>query len=422
MSTVLDCLLERGFIDALTSDDLKERVKKPLKVYLGFDPTADSLHIGNLMGIVALGWFQRFGHTPVVLLGGATGYIGDPSGKSEERPLLSSAMIERNVQSIANQIASVLDTKASNAPLFVNNYEWISKMSCIDFLRDVGKHFRIGPMLGKESVRARIDSQEGMSYTEFSYQLIQAYDFYYLLEHYDVSLQLGGSDQWGNITAGCDLIRKLSKKGAYGLTWPLLTRSDGKKFGKSEGGAVWLCPEKCSPYQFYQYFVKVADADVITLLKRLTFLPMDEITAIEKGMQESAYLPNTAQRRLAEEVTRLVHGEEGLRTALRVTEGAAPGKEAVLSAEVLQEIAKDMPHIELKREEVLGIKVVDLMALSKLVSSKGEAHRLIQNGGAYLNNVKITEGSLPISEEHLIGGAYLLLGAGKKKRLLVHLS
>ena len=419
MKNVIDCLEERGFIDALTSEDLKKAVDKPINVYVGFDPTADSLHLGNLIGIVALGWFQRFGHTPVVLLGGATGRIGDPSGKSHERPMLSTTMIQNNVAAISKHFEQVLDFSVPNAPLIVNNDEWFSQFSVIDFLRDVGKHFRLGPMLAKELVRKRIESEEGMSFTEFSYLLIQSYDFYHLLHERGVTLQMGGSDQWSNIIGGIDLIRKMLSKTAYGLTWPLLTRADGKKFGKSEEGAIWLCPEKCSPYQFYQYLVQVSDEDVITLLKRLTYLELAKINAIEKAMKQPEYVPNTAQKRLAAEVTRLIHGEEGLETALKVTAGVAPGKKAVLDVAVLKEIAGDMPHVVLVKHEVVGGKVIDLMALSGIVSSKGEANRLIKNGGAYLNNEKMTDPLLIIEERHLIGGEHLLLGAGKKKKVLV---
>ena len=421
MKNVIDCLEERGFIDALTSEDLRKAVDKPLKVYVGFDPTADSLHLGNLIGIVALKWFQRFGHTPVILLGGATGRIGDPSGKSHERPMLSSAMIQNNMVAISKHFEQVLDFSAPNAPLIVNNDEWFSKISVIDFLRDVGKHFRLGPMLAKELVRTRIESEEGMSFTEFSYLLIQSYDFYHLFHERGVTLQMGGSDQWSNIIGGIESIRKMASKTAYGLTWPLLTRADGKKFGKSEEGAIWLSPEKCSPYQFYQYLVKVSDEDVITMLKRLTFLELDRIGAIEKSMKQPEYVPNTAQKLLAAEVTCLVHGDEGVETALKVTAGAGPGKKAVLDPAVLREIAKDMPHVLLAKHEVVGRKMTDLMALSGIVSSKGEANRLIKNGGAYLNNEKVSDAALIIEENHLIGGEHLLLGVGKKKKMIVQL-
>lgn len=419
MKNVIDCLEERGCIDALTSEDLKKAVEKPIKVYAGFDPTADSLHLGNLMGIVILGWFQRFGHTPVVLLGGATGRIGDPSGKSHERPMLSVETIQNNVLAISKHFEKILDFSRSNAPIIVNNDEWLSKISIVDFLRDVGRHFRLGPMLAKELVRARIDSEEGMSFTEFSYLLIQSFDFYHLYQERGVVLQMGGSDQWTNILGGIELIRKTANQTVYGLTWPLLTRSDGKKFGKSEEGAIWLSPEKCSPYQFYQYLMKVTDADVIGLLKRLTYLDLYEIAALEREMQTPEYVPNTAQRRLAAEVTRLVHGNEGLETALKVTQGAAPGKKADLDSAVFKEIAKDMPHISFPKSQIVGKKVTDLMASSGVVASKGEAIRLINNGGAYLNNEKVTDPSQIIEESHLIGGEHLLLGAGKKKKILI---
>lgn len=421
MKNVIDCLQERGFIDALTSEEIRKEAEKPLHLYLGFDPTADSLHLGNLMGIVALGWFQKFGHTPVVLLGGATGRIGDPSGKSHERPMLSLEMIQNNIAAITKHFEKILDFSAPNAPIIVNNDAWFSQLNVIDFLRDVGKHFRLGPMLGKDLVRKRVDSEEGMSFTEFSYLLIQSYDYYHLFRERNVTLQLGGSDQWSNILGGIELVKKLTGKSVYGLTWPLLTRADGKKFGKSEEGAIWLSPKRCSPYQFYQYLVKVADADVIILLKRLTYLDLAKIDAIEQAMRSANYVPNSAQKRLAEEVTRLVHGDEGLETALKVTAGAGPGKAAVLDAEVLREIAKDMPHVTLPKGEVLGCKVSDVMACSGIVSSKGEAIRLISNGGAYLNNEKVTEGGLLIDESHLIGGELLLLGAGKKKKVLVEI-
>ena len=418
---VIDCLKERGLVDAMTSSDLCKRAEKPLTVYIGFDPTADSLHVGNLVGIVALGWFQRFGHRPVALLGGATGRIGDPSGKSQERPLLSEAMLQKNVVSIAKQLEQILKYSGARAPLVVNNEEWLSKFSLLDFLRDIGRQFRVGPMLAKESVRSRMDAEEGMSFTEFSYQLLQSYDFYYLLEHHEVCLQIGGSDQWGNITSGIELIRKLCGKTAFGLTWPLLTRSDGKKFGKTEEGAVWLSSERSSPYHFYQYFIQIPDRDVTKLLRMLTYMDLAEINAIEAAMKRPEYLPNTAQMRLAEEATRLVHGEEGLQRALRVTQAAAPGKKALLDAALLKEISLDIPHLFLKREAVLGSKFIDVMALSGVVSSKGEATRLIRNGGAYLNEERVEDPTLVLEESHFIGGDCLLIASGKKKKVLIQL-
>jgi tyrosyl-tRNA synthetase len=422
MQNVIECLQSRGLIDALTSEELFKAAEAPLKVYVGFDPTSDSLHLGNLMGIVLLKWFQLFGHRPFVILGGATGKIGDPSGKSSERPLLDEKTLIHNIAGIRKNFERILDfSDARTCPVILNNEEWISQMSFVDFLRDVGKHFRIGPMLAKDSVRSRFESEEGMSFTEFSYQLLQAYDFYHLFETKQVALQMGGSDQWGNITAGLDLIRKLKGKSAYGLTFPLLTRSDGKKFGKSEEGAIWLSPEKLSPYQFYQYLVRVPDADVIKLMAYLTFIEMEEIENYKRQMEKSDYIPNTAQKRLAAEITRLVHGEEGLQTALRVTEAASPGSKAALDPSSFKEIAKDMPNIKLSSNDVIGQRYVDLAVRIGLLSSKSEASRLIENEGAYLNNEKIKDVDFRIQKDHLVGEKYLLFGAGKKKKMLIEL-
>ncbi|HSX26185.1 MAG TPA: tyrosine--tRNA ligase [Chlamydiales bacterium] len=417
MKNVIDALVERGFIDQMTHPELRDKVKEPLKVYVGFDPTADSLHLGNLVGIMGLAWFQKFGHTPFIILGGATGRIGDPSGKSTERSFLDDVTLAGNVRAIDHFFHQVL--KGSPKPVILNNNDWLGSMSLVDFLRDVGKHFRIGPMMGKEMVRTRMVSEEGMSFTEFSYQLLQGYDFYYLHKKYGVTLEMGGSDQWGNITAGIELNRKLGGEAVYGVTWPLLTRSDGKKFGKSEEGAIWLSSDKLSPYQFYQYLVRVSDADVIRLLKMLTFLGMDEIHAIEKEMGSA---PNIAQKRLAEEVTRFVHGEEGLEAALRVTEGMAPGSEAKITGSTLEALAGDMPSASLKYDEVVGQKYVDIAARVALVPSKSEGVRLVKNGGAYLNNERISDPTFSISPGDLIEGAYLLLSAGKKKRMLITIS
>ncbi len=420
MDNVIECLKERGLVDALTSEELIKRVGSPIKLYCGFDPTADSLHVGNLVGIVVLRWFQKFGHIPIVLLGGATGRIGDPSGKSTERPLLDTSTIAHNVTRIRRHFESVLDFFHARArPVVVNNDEWFSSYPLIDFLRDVGKHFRLGVMLSKESVRSRVQSEEGMSFTEFSYQLLQSYDFFHLFSHHGVVLQIGGSDQWGNITEGIDLIRKLSGEQAFGLTWPLLTRSDGKKFGKSESGAVWLAADRCSPYEFYQYFVRVPDADVIKLMRMLTFMDLKEIGEYQARMQAQDYVPNTAQKRLAEEITRLIHGEGGLTKALKTTEGASPGSSAALDVESLRAIAHDMPSAELSIGDILDQKYVEIAVKIGLLPSKSEAVRLIENGGAYLNNARIDDVQYRLSEQSLIGGEFLLFGSGKKKKLLV---
>ncbi len=415
MKNVIECLTARGFIDAVTSPELEKQALKPLKVYVGFDPTADSLHLGNLVGIMGLAWMQKFGHTPYVILGGATGLIGDPSGKSTERPLLSPELLEHNVRCLRAFFEKILSPQNGPRPVILNNYDWLSKFSFIEFLRDVGKQFRLGPMLAKEMVRTRLESEEGISFTEFSYQILQGYDFHYLSKTHGVSVQMGGSDQWGNITAGIELNRKLSGEPLFGVTFPLLTRSDGKKFGKSEGGAVWLSADKLTPFQFYQYLVSVPDADVIRLLKMLTFLPLEEIEPLSRADVP----PNTAQKLLAAEVTRFVHGEAGLQAALRVTEGMAPGATASLSGDVLAELVRDMPHVEYSSSDVVGQKFVELAVKVGLVPSKGEGVRTIKNGGLYLNNVRVDDAARIIASEDLIDGKFLLLSMGKKKRFLI---
>lgn len=423
MSNVIEVLKERGFVEALTSDELVKISQTPIRVYCGFDPTADSLHIGHLVGLIALSWFQRFGHIPVAIMGGATGMIGDPSGKAAERQLLDEATIQTNLNGIKKNLEAILDfNHPTSKPLLLNNFDWFKEFTFIKFLRDVGKLFRMGPMLAKDSVRTRLNSEEGMSFTEFSYQVLQAYDFLYLYEKYGVSVQLGGSDQWGNITAGTELIRKVLGKAAHGMTFPLLTRADGQKFGKSEKGAIWLSPEKLSPYEFYQYFVRVEDSDVIRFMKMLTFMEMDEIRRYEKMMTQSDYTPRTAQKKLAEEVTRLVHGKDGLQTALKVTEAAAPGSDTKLDAETLERIAGDMPNSSLPIGQVLNLKLVDLLATVGLQASKGEARRLIRNGGVYINNEKVEDENFVIEEKHLISGRLMLLAAGKKNKMLLRLT
>lgn len=421
MPNVIDVLHERGFIETMTGDELRVSADKPLKVYCGFDPTGDSLHLGHLVALMGLAWFQRLGHTPIALIGGATGMIGDPSGKSSERQLLDEGTIEHNLQGIQKNLETILNASSAQRHLIVNNLDWFKQFSFIEFLRDVGKYFRIGNMLAKDSVKLRLASEEGMSFTEFSYQLLQGYDFLYLFDTYGVNVQMGGSDQWGNITAGTDLVRKARGKTVHGLTFPLLTRSDGQKFGKSEKGAIWLSPERLSPYEFYQYLVRVPDADVIKLMRLLTFMDMEEIYSCQKEMESIDYVPNTAQKRLAAEVTRLVHGEEGLNTALRVTEGAAPGTKTKLDTEVLESIAGDMQSYELHPDNVVGQKIIDLVVKLGLQVSKGEARRLIRNGGTYINNQKISDENYAVVADDLVDGRLLLLATGKKNKVLIRI-
>lgn len=419
MKNVIDVLRERGFIDAITSEELRAVVQKPVSIYAGFDPTADSLHLGNLVAIMGLAWFQKCGHTPVAIVGGATGMVGDPSGKTSERQLLDEATIQKNLAGIRKNLESVL----GKGPLkLLNNYDWFKKFSFIDFLRDVGKYFRVGVMLSKDSVKSRMSSEEGMSFTEFSYQLLQGYDFLYLYDNHQVTVQLGGSDQWGNIIAGTDLIRKVRGAQAFGVTLPLLTRSDGQKFGKSEKGAIWLSEDKLSCYEFYQYLVRIPDADVINLMRMLTFMEMDEIRHYEAQMKLPSYIPNTAQKKLAEEVTKIVHGPEGLEKALRVTQAASPGTDAVLSVSALESIAQHMPNYTVTSSEFNNVKLVDFLVKLNLQPSKSEARRLIRNGGVYLNNQQTLDEQYSLTKENLVEGSLLLLALGKKNKVLVRIS
>ncbi|BBN13013.1 tyrosyl-tRNA synthetase [Marchantia polymorpha subsp. ruderalis] len=433
---VIDVLEERGLIDSITGDGIRlhcsNPIQAPAKVYCGFDPTAESLHLGNLLGIIVLAWFQRCGHIPVALMGGATARVGDPSGKSVERPVMSDETIERNLQGIQTILENILMARGDSeknpgesgfhAPVIVNNYDWWKTFGLLDFLRDVGKYARVGSMMAKESVKRRLNSEDGMSYTEFTYQLLQGYDFLKMFKEDGISVQIGGSDQWGNITAGTELIRKvLQQDGAHGLTWPLLLKSDGTKFGKSEGGAIWLAASMLSPYKFYQYLFGTSDADVIKLLKVLTFLDLEEIQSIETAMRTPGYVPNTAQRRLAEEVTRFVHGEQALADAQKATDALAPGASTTLDVKVLEAIAQDVPSCSISRAEVVGSSLVDVCVKTELLASKAAARRLIKQGGLYLNNEKVTEDSKSLEEIDLVDGKMILLSAGKKNKLVVRL-
>ena len=416
MKNVLTFLKDRNFIDQTTHEEMEEVLNTPQKIYVGFDMTADSLHLGNMVGLILLRWFQKFGHTPVILLGGGTTKIGDPSGKSKERPLLDAAAAKVNFAKIQAQVGRFFGNDGP-APVIVNNDEWLNDFPVIDFMRDVGKHFRIGAMLGKESVKQRINSEEGMSFTEFCYSLLQAYDFFHLSQSEGIRFQGGGSDQWGNITAGTDLTRKKSGKAVFGLTFPLLTRSDGRKFGKSESGAIWLDKEKTSAFALYQYLYQLADSDVGKMLRMLTFVSTEEIVAFEKEVKEGRVKPNQGQTWLAEEVTKFVHGDEGLAMAKQATKGAAFGQE--IDVESLRAASGSMPTVAMRKNDVVGKRFTELALLVELVLSKSEAHRLVKNGGAYLNNEKISDPMKIIEQSDLIEGEFLLLGSGKKKKSLI---
>lgn len=417
MSSIVSILKERGLLESCTPD-LEESARSPLKVYCGFDPSSDSLHLGNLLPIVVLAWFKRLGHQPVVIVGGATGMIGDPGGKAHERQLLDYQTLSNNTSHIHRQLDTILNRgeEGEGALPIYNNYDWFSQYNVLEFLRDVGKHFRLGPMLAKEMVRTRLQSEEGMSFTEFSYQLLQGYDFLHLFRTAEVRLQIGGSDQWGNITAGIELIRKMTGEPAHGLVFPLLTKSDGQKFGKSEKGAIWLSAEKLSPYDFYQYLYRVSDEDAIKLLRMLTFIPLDEVEEYARGGGS----PNIIQKRLAEEVTRFVHGDEGVKMALAATLALTPGKETTLDSASIQAFKNSSSTLSLERALILGKNPLDLFILAQLVPSKTEGRKMIANGGLYLNNAKVTlEQTLTLSD--LVEGRYLLLAVGKKNKMLIEL-
>ncbi|CAM8983807.1 unnamed protein product [Rhodiola kirilowii] len=423
---VIEILKERSLLESVTSEELKSAcVKSNLKVYCGFDPTAESLHLGNLLGIIVLSWFHRCGHTPVALIGGATERIGDPSGKSLERPELDVETPERNTVGIRETISKILKNNNAEDGGFVvlNNYDWWKDMRLLDFLKRVGRYARVGTMMAKESVKKRLESEHGMSYTEFTYQLLQGYDFMYLFENEGVSVQIGGSDQWGNITAGTDLIRRISQaEGAYGLTISLLLKSDGTKFGKSEDGAIWLSPSMLSPYKFYQYFFSVPDADVVRFLKILTFLDLEAVEEIAKEMKSPGYVPNSAQRRLAEEVTRFVHGQDGLDEAIKATEALRPGAATALDWRAIDAIAQDVPSCSFAYDEVLNSLLVDLSVSSGLFETKSAARRLLKQGGVYLNNNRVDSDGKKIEVQDIIDRKVLLLSAGKKNKVVVRIS
>ncbi|KAL6778212.1 TSY1 [Auxenochlorella protothecoides x Auxenochlorella symbiontica] len=394
----------------------------PLRVYCGFDPTAQSLHLGNLLCLMVLAWFQRCGHQAVALMGGATGRIGDPSGKSSERPVLDEAEVAANAASIARNVEALLQRvpgSTGEAPLVLDNYEWWSGMGLLDFLRDVGRHARVGTMLAKDSVRTRLESETGISFTEFSYQLLQGQDFVHLRKTHGVRVQVGGSDQWGNITAGTELIRKTMDADAFGLTVPLLLKSDGTKFGKSEGGAIWLSPAKLSPYAFYQALLATADDDVARMLRALTFLPLEQIDALLAPGQP----PAAAQRALAAEVTRFVHGEDGLRDALAATRALAPGSsEGSVDLQTLEAaVAGGAPKFAVDREAALGGPLIDLLVRVGAQPSKGAARRLVQGRGLRVNNKVVTDEGRGLAADDLVDGRLVMVSLGKKKKLVLEL-
>jgi len=413
---VFNTLNQRGFVSHCSDQKLADKLGEPIVLYAGFDPTAESLHIGNLLQIMVLAQFQRHGHTPIVLVGGATAMIGDPSGKNEERNLLNEQTIQQNLEGIKQQLRHFLDFEGvANRAIMVNNADWIGKFRFVDFLRDVGKHFRVGEMMGKESVRKRLQSEIGMSFTEFSYQLLQAYDFLYLSREHNCQLQVGGDDQWGNVVAGIDLTRKLDGRAVYGLTSPLITDSNGQKFGKTATGEkCWLAAEKTSPYEFYQYWIRSDDQDVIKLLKYFTFLPLEQIAKLEKTVQEQPE-KREAQKVLAEEVTRLAHGEEQLalvQTASRFLFGEEIGG---LGDRELVSIFANVPSTSLPLERLNhGLPILDAMCETGVCGSRGEAKKLIKSGGAYVNNIRVNAIDHTLTPDSRASESILVLRSGKK--------
>ena len=423
MTDIFDELQWRGLIHQTTDDDklpswLRE---KPRTLYAGFDPTANSLHVGHLVALMILRRFQKAGHRPIAVVGGATGMIGDPSGKSEERKLLSLEELRANVATIETQMTSFLDFHSgAGSALLVNNYDWISRFSYLEFLRDVGKNFPVNVMLTKDSVRARLERSDiGLSYTEFSYMLLQAYDFVHLHDHHGCELQVGGSDQWGNITAGIDLARRVRGVQLYGITTPLLTKSDGTKMGKTEAGALWLSPERTSPYQFYQYWINIDDADAGKCLRYFTDLGREEIESLD-ALRSQQPERRESQRRLAEEITRLVHGEAGLDKARRATEIFFGAEISELSDLELGEIFPDVPSQQLPRITLsAGLNIVDALVSAGLAKSKGEARRTIEQGGAYVNNRRIDSIDRQLTDADLASETVMVLRSGKKKYALL---
>jgi tyrosyl-tRNA synthetase len=417
---LLTALQRRGMIEQISDEAAIREMfeREQVSYYVGFDPTARSLHIGSLVPIMVMAHLQRAGHRPIAVVGGATGMIGDPSGRSSERNLITLEEVNDSLAGIRAQLESFLSFEGSNAAIVVNNADWTNPISYLEWLRDVGKFFTINYMMGKESVRRRLeDREQGISYTEFSYMLLQAYDFLHLFRTEGCKLQGGGNDQWGNITAGIDLVHKAAGQQAYGLTFPLVTTASGEKFGKSAGNAVWLDPQMTSPYQFYQYWIQTDDRDVRPYLGLFTFLSLDEIEAIG-AEHEAAPERRLGQRRLAQEVTRIVHGDEALRKAEQATEIFFGREIEGLSDADLGDIFADVPSAQLPRNLLGEIKLLDLLREAGVAKSNGEGRRLLQGGGVYLNNRPCQDPNHVISEADLASESALVLRSGKKKYYL----
>ncbi|QKE75313.1 tyrosine--tRNA ligase [Arthrobacter citreus] len=418
MENILQDLEFRGLINQMTDEEGLQKLlsEESVSLYCGFDPTGDSLHIGHLLPVLMLKRFQVAGHKPIGVVGGATGMIGDPSGKKAERTLNTADTVKLFSERIRTQLLPFLSFEGENAAKVINNYDWTGELDVITFLRDIGKNFGLNYMLAKDSVASRLEA--GISFTEFSYMILQSYDFLKLYQDHNCKLQIGGSDQWGNITAGMELIRKTEEDSkAFGLTVPLVTKADGSKFGKTEGGAVWLDPEKTTPYEFYQFWINTDDRDVVKYLKYFTFLSKEEILELEKQFNDAPE-QRVAQKALAAEVTKLVHGEEALDQAIKITEALFSGTVKELTAAEIKQGFKDVPSFNLSDAEK---GLVDLLVEAKISPSKRQAREDVQNGAVYVNGDRIQDVAKVLSKSDAIEEQFIIIRRGKKKYHLVTL-
>ena len=423
MSNVFEELQWRGMIFDFIEGIQGLLERETITVYNGFDATADSLHVGHMVPLLALARLQRYGHHPIALAGGGTSMIGDPSGKATERQLLTRQQVDFNVEAIKVQLAQFLDFEVKSNPARVlNNADWLLSLNLVDFMRDVGKHFTVNYMISKESVRSRLEREDGISFTEFSYMLLQSYDFLHLFDTEKCKLQTGGSDQWGNITAGVELIRRMRNSSAYGMVYPLITKSDGTKFGKSETGAVWLSAERTSPYRFYQYWLNTDDRDVITYLKFFTFLDRVSILGLENALAERPE-QREAHRELAREMTRLLHGQHAVAAAEKASQVLFGGEISGVDAKTVEEIFADVPSCDIPKTqfEGAGLIITDLLVQSGLASSRGDGRRLIAGGGIYLNNHRVTDAAFQVRLEATVEGRFFVLRKGPKNYHLIRI-
>lgn len=427
MMNFVEELKWRGMIHDIMPGTEEQLAKEQTTAYVGIDPTADSLHVGHLVSVMMMKHLQMAGHKPIFIIGGATGMIGDPSGKSQERNLLDEETIRRNMEGIHAQLSRFIDfnSSASNAAMMLNNYDWMKQFSFLDFIREIGKHITVNYMMSKDSVKRRLTGEcsDGMSFTEFTYQLVQGYDFLYLRKNYNCLLQMGGSDQWGNITTGGELIRRKEGLEAFGLTWPLMTKSDGKKFGKTESGNIWLDPKRTSPYKFYQFWLNSTDEDAARYIKIFTILPPAEIDTLIAEHSEAPHL-RKLQKTLAKEITCLIHGEENYEAALEASQilfgNATSETLKKIDEDTFLSVFEGVPQFEISAADLkTGIMMVDFLAdKTAIMASKGEARRALKGNGISINKEKVSEETV-VNESHLIDGKYILAQSGKKNYYLV---